>query len=78
MYSQQLISVIIPFFNAGIWLQEAIESVLFQSYTNWEIILINDGSAKEDTLIAKSYAAKFPLNIFYVEHDGHHQSRLND
>ena len=71
MNNQPLISVIIPFYNAGIWLQEAIESVLHQSYTNWEIILIDDGSTQEDTAIAKAYAVKFPSKIFYAEHDGH-------
>ncbi len=73
MNNTPLVSVIIPFYNAGAWLDEAIKSVLHQTYTNWEIILIDDGSLKEDTAIAKSYASKFPERIFYVQHDG----RLN-
>jgi glycosyltransferase involved in cell wall biosynthesis len=39
-----LISVIIPVYNAGKYLEETIRSVLDQSYSNWELILINDGS----------------------------------
>ena len=70
MNNTPLVSVIIPFYNAGAWLDEAIKSVLHQTYTNWEIILIDDGSLKEDTVIAKSYASKFPERIFYVQHDG--------
>ncbi len=70
MNNTPLVSVIIPFYNAGAWLDEAIKSVLHQTYPNWEIILIDDGSLKEDTAIAKSYASKFPGRIFYVQHDG--------
>lgn len=71
MNNTALVSVIIPFYNAGAWLEEAIESVLDQNYTNWEIIQIDDGSQQQDTTIAKAYAAKFPEKIFYVQHDGH-------
>lgn len=71
MDSQPLISVIIPFYKAGTWLQEAIETVIHQAYTNWEIILIDDGSTEEDMAIAKLYASKFTSKIFYVDHEGH-------
>ena len=67
----QLVSVIIPFYNAGKWLEQAIEGVLQQTYTNWEIILVDDGSLTEDTEIAKSYASKYPESIFYVQHEDH-------
>lgn len=70
MIQTPLISTIIPFFDAGSWLREAIESVFNQVYTNWEIILVNDGSHQEDFAIAMEYAQKFPSQIFYVEHEG--------
>jgi len=38
--SKNLISIIIPFFNAEKFIQEAIESVLAQTYSNWELLLI--------------------------------------
>lgn len=38
------ISVIIPFYNASEFIVETIESVINQSFTNWEIVLVNDGS----------------------------------
>lgn len=40
------ISVIIPFYSNREWLEEAIDSVEKQTYTNFEIILINDGSSE--------------------------------
>jgi glycosyltransferase involved in cell wall biosynthesis len=40
------ISVIIPFYNRLEWLEEAIKSVLIQSYNDYEIILVDDGSDK--------------------------------
>ena len=39
-----LISVIIPCFNYGRFLHEAINSVINQTYKNWEIIIVDDGS----------------------------------
>ncbi len=66
-----LISVIIPFLNPGSWLAEAIESVIYQTYQNWEIILIDDGSVKEDADIAIAYSKRTQEKIFYIEHNGH-------
>lgn len=44
-----LISVIIPFYNSRLdFFHQAIESVLAQSYTNWEAIVINDGSNSQN------------------------------
>jgi glycosyltransferase involved in cell wall biosynthesis len=48
-------SVVIPFYNVESYLEEAIESVLNQSYNNWEIILINDGSEDRSLDIAIKY-----------------------
>lgn len=39
-----LVSIIIPFFNPGIALEGAVRSVFAQTYTNWELILLDDGS----------------------------------
>jgi glycosyltransferase involved in cell wall biosynthesis len=59
-----LVSVVIPFFNAEIYLKETIESVLNQDYTDWELILIDDGSSDGSTSIAKEYAEKYLHKIF--------------
>jgi glycosyltransferase involved in cell wall biosynthesis len=71
MNEAPLISVIIPFLNPGVWLAEAIESVLSQTYKNYEIILIDDGSVRQDSDVALHYAKKFPESILYIEHASH-------
>ena len=71
MNSQPLVSIIIPFLNPGDWLTEAIDSVLAQTYTNLEIILIDDGSVDEDAAIALKYCGRFPGRIFYYMHESH-------
>jgi glycosyltransferase involved in cell wall biosynthesis len=45
--------------------------VLSQTYTNWEMILIDDGSQAEATAVAKEYSTTYPSKIFYTEHPGH-------
>jgi len=50
-----LISVIIPSYNSGKYLNEAIESVVNQTYKNIEIILVNDGSTDDTEKIAKEW-----------------------
>ncbi|MEO5647725.1 MAG: glycosyltransferase family 2 protein, partial [Chitinophagaceae bacterium] len=65
-----LISVITPFFNVDLFLEEAINSVRNQDYTNWEMILIDDGSTDESSRIAKEYALAYPGKIIYTSHSG--------
>lgn len=44
MTKQPLVSIIMPAFNAEQFIDEAIQSVINQNYSNWELIVINDGS----------------------------------
>ncbi|WP_439883489.1 glycosyltransferase family 2 protein [Pontibacter sp. MBLB2868] len=68
---QPLISVIIAFLNEERFLAEAIESVLHQDYTNWEIILVDDGCSDKSVQIAKDYEKRFQGKIIYIDHEGH-------
>jgi glycosyltransferase involved in cell wall biosynthesis len=68
---QPEVSVITAFYNEERFLAEAIESVIRQEFTNWELILIDDGSSDKSTQIAKDYANAWEGKIFYVEHEGH-------
>ena len=39
-----LISIIVPAYNAEAWIEDCCESVFSQTYENWELIIVNDGS----------------------------------
>lgn len=53
-----LVSIITPMYNGGKYIGETIESVLDQSYTDWEMIVIDDGSKDNGPEIVKSYSLK--------------------
>jgi len=71
MYNKQLVSCIIIFFNAEKFFEEAIESVFAQTYDNWELLLVDDGSTDSSTTIARTYAEQYPEKVKYLEHEGH-------
>ncbi|WP_291325483.1 glycosyltransferase family A protein [Desulfovibrio sp. UCD-KL4C] len=52
------VSVVIPLFNQGHYLEEAVTSVVRQTWTNWEIIIINDGSTDNSYDTAKELLEK--------------------
>jgi len=66
-----LVSVVLNFFNAERFMPQAVESVYAQSYSNWELLLIDDGSTDGSTDLAKSYAVRHPTRVRYVQHPGH-------
>src|SRR5215204_4071416 len=66
--SMQLVSVIMIFFNAEKFMDEAIQSVFAQSYLDWELILVDDGSRDASTQIAMTYANRNPNRVRYLAH----------
>lgn len=52
------VSVIIPTYNRATLLPRAIDSVIAQTYTDWELIIIDDGSTDDTTAVLESYANK--------------------
>lgn len=71
MINKPLVSVIIIFLNAEKFIQEAIESVLAQTYSNWELLLVDDGSTDGSSAIALECAQHYPRRAHYLEHEGH-------
>ena len=57
---QKKISVIIPVYNAEKYLRETLDSVIKQSYNNWEILLIENGSKDKSPEIIREYEAQYP------------------
>jgi glycosyltransferase involved in cell wall biosynthesis len=53
-----MVSVVMPAYNAGRYLSQAIESVLAQSYPDFELIVIDDGSTDTTLAIAREYASR--------------------
>lgn len=54
----KLVSVIVPCFNQAQFLDEALQSVLEQSYSNWECIIVNDGSPDNTEDVADKWVKK--------------------
>jgi glycosyltransferase involved in cell wall biosynthesis len=71
MSPKPLISVVIIFLDAGTFLQEAIESVFAQTYSQWELLLVDDGSSDGSSNIAAGWAQRHPQRVRYLEHAGH-------
>lgn len=55
---QKTVSVIVPCYNQGAFLAEALDSVLKQTYHNWECIIVNDGSTDSTDAVAQLWTQK--------------------
>lgn len=66
MKQESLISVVMPVYNGGKYLREAIESILNQTYRDFEFLIINDGSTDESDEIIRSYTDP---RIVYLQND---------
>ena len=56
--SMQKISVIVPAYNTGKYIPECLDSVIAQTFKNFEIVCIDDGSSDDSLLVFKDYANK--------------------
>lgn len=72
---QKKVSVIIPFYSHIDWLYEAIESVFAQTYRNYEVILVNDGSKEDVTEFLNKYGNR--ITYLYQENAGPAAARNN-
>lgn len=64
-----LVSVVTPFYNTVKFLPECIESVLRQTYENWDYVLVDNRSTDGSGEIADQYASRFPGRIRVVHAD---------
>ena len=49
------VSIIVPSYNQGIYLGDCLQSILDQTYVNWDCIIVNDGSNDQTEQIAKDW-----------------------
>jgi len=73
-----IISIIIPIYNAEVYLRRCIDSILVQTFTDFECILINDGSTDNSSAICKEYKDKdFRVRYYYQDNSGPAVARNN-
>lgn len=60
MATQPMVSILMPFKNTGVFLEECIRSIQEQTYTNWELIAVNDHSTDDSALRLQDMAVSDP------------------
>lgn len=53
-----LLSIVVPVYNTELYLRKCIDSIICQTYSNWELILVNDGSTDNSGKICDEYKSK--------------------
>ena len=69
--NQPKISVIVPIYNAQKYLHRCVDSILNQTFTDFEVLLINDGSTDQSPAICDEYAKiDSRVRVFHKENGG--------
>ena len=64
------VSIIMPTFNSHQWISESIQSVLGQSFDNWELIIVNDGSTDNSVEIIQTYLNDKRIKLLHQKNLG--------
>ena len=66
------VTVVIPFYNRARTLSRALDSVISQTFTGWEVVLVDDGSTDESLKVAERYAHEYEerIRVFRQENGG--------
>ena len=76
--NQPLITIIMAVYNAEQWLHKSIGSVLDQTYANWELFCMDDGSTDNSLLQLKEFAEQDRrIHVYTYEHTGSHSAMVN-
>ena len=70
------VSIIIPIYNVELYISQCLDSILKQSFTDFEVILVDDGSKDKSGVICDEYAAKDSrINVFHQSNQGVSKAR---
>lgn len=69
------VGVVIPFFNGSRWIERALQSVLNQTITANELIVVNDGSTKEETNFIEKLQKKYSFQLINKKNGGQGSAR---
>lgn len=75
MINSPLVSVLMPTFNREAFIGEAIESVLAQTYPNFELLVVDDGSTDNTKAVVESYLYDTRVKYFYKVNGGQSSGR---
>ncbi|MDE3190778.1 MAG: glycosyltransferase family 2 protein, partial [Acidobacteriota bacterium] len=73
---EPLVTVCMPSYNYGRFLSHAVESVLAQTYSNFELLVVDNGSSDDSHQMARSFAARDP-RVQVLTHPGHANRGVN-
>lgn len=71
------VSVVVIFCNEEEHLNEAIASVYDQTFTNWELVLVDDGSSDRSSDLARRFASQRPGQVHYLTHHRHQRRGMS-
>ena len=75
--NNELISIIIPVYNAEKYLRQCLDSIINQTYTNFEVLLVNDGSTDSSGMICQEYVENDSRFRYFEKENGGASSARN-
>ena len=73
---QPLFSIIIPIYNSEKYLHRCLDSILAQTFTDYEVILIDDGSKDSSSVICNEYSKKYSrFKTYHLQNGGPSRAR---
>lgn len=74
--NNELISIVVPVYNVQQYLDSCVESVMKQTYTNWELLLVDDGSSDDSYALCCQWAQRDQrIRVFQNQHGGPAKAR---